>query len=108
MEAVQAARGENAAQALRPIATPLAGLEALVLVLEVLDRFAGIHVEDGFADRVPLAAVEEEDGRRVAEIADRGEAFHVAALDSLETDAGPDQGCQLAGVARAGKADVRL
>src|SRR5438093_8131184 len=41
--------------------------DALVLVFEVLDRFAGVHVEDGLADGVPVAALEVEHPRRVAE-----------------------------------------
>src|SRR5439155_13445793 len=70
-------------------------LHRLVLVLEVLDRHNGVHVENDFADRMPLAAMEEKDGRGVAERADRRQAFHVAALDGLKLDGDAGQGGEL-------------
>ena len=54
------------------------------VLLEVADCFGGVEIEDGLAGRLPAAAVEEEDGRSVPQVADGGQAFHVAALDGLE------------------------
>src|SRR6266851_146852 len=70
-------------------------LHRLVLVLEVLDRHGGVHVENDLADGVPLAALEEKDSRGVAERADRRQAFHVAALDGLKLDGDAGQGGEL-------------
>ncbi len=39
-------------------------LHRLVLVFEMFDGHGGVHVEDGFADGVPLAAMGKKDGRQ--------------------------------------------
>src|SRR5262245_19584238 len=72
--------------------------DAFVLILEVDDGLVGVHVEDRAADGVPLARVEEEHRRGVAQVADGGQAFHVAAFDGLELDGDAYQGGDLAGL----------
>src|SRR5262249_51755669 len=83
------------------------GGDALVLVLEVLDRLVRVQVEDRLADGQPVPAVEEEHGRGVAQVPDRGEILHVAPLDGLELDGHADQGDDLARAALADELDVR-
>src|SRR5712691_7084153 len=57
---------------------------SFILIREMIDRFVGVHVEDGLADGQPVAVLEEEDGGGVAEVVDGGQAFHVAPLDGFE------------------------
>src|SRR5713101_4205345 len=85
-------------------ALPVAAVaHRLVLVFEVLDGHGGVHVEDDLPDGVPLTAMEKEDGRGVAEGADGGNAFHVAALDGFELNGDAGQSSQMAGAALAGE-----
>lgn len=48
----------------RPAALLL--VDALVLTLKAFDGFAGVHVENGLADGVPLATLKEKHGRGVS------------------------------------------
>src|SRR5262249_16281220 len=75
----------------------------LVLVLKVLDCFAGVHVENGLANRKPLAAVEKKDGRGVAQGVHGGQPFHVAAFPRFRLDGHGEEGRELAGVALPGE-----
>src|SRR5438445_7448992 len=72
------------------------------------DCLPRVQVEDCLPGRVPAAAVEEEYGRGVAQVADGGQAFHVAPLDRLELDRDGSQRGELAGPAVAGEFDLRL
>src|SRR4051794_24814362 len=69
------------------------------------DRFVGVEVEDRLAVRDPFAAGEDEDGARVAEVADGREAFHVAADDRLERDRDAHERVDLPGLAVTGELD---
>jgi hypothetical protein len=80
--------------------------DSLVLLLEMIECFIGVEVEDDLAGRQPAATLTVVDARRVAEIANGLDPFHVAAFDGLEFNGDADQRDHLAGVTVAGKHDV--
>src|SRR5262249_32916214 len=82
--------------------------DALVLAAEVPDRLVGVEVKDGSAGGGPAAAVEGEDGRGVAQVADGGQALHVGALHRLQGDGPADEAQELAGPPVAGQLDARV
>ena len=68
--------------------------QPLVLILKAKQRLIGIEIKHRLSRSSPMAGVKEKDGRGVAQVADRGHAFHVAALDGLELDDDAGQGRQ--------------
>src|SRR5207253_2468841 len=75
----------------------------LILLLEVLQCLARVEVEDGLAGGEPFTALEEEDGRGVAQVADGRQPFHVASLDCLKLDCDRHESHQLPGMTIAGQ-----
>src|SRR5262249_26702028 len=110
-DGVSAARGAPArGRSGAGVLSGSARLDALKLLVEVFENLVGAEVEDGAAGRDPAASLVEEDRRGVAQVADRRQPLHVAALDRLETNRDADQNGELSRppVARQREAIVPL
>src|SRR4051794_5415817 len=74
----------------------------------MLDRLIRTKVEERPSRRLPLPPLKMKYRSSVAQVADRGDAFHVAAGDRLEGDGDPHQSDQFIRLPIAHPRDVRI
>jgi hypothetical protein len=75
----------------------------LVAILEVMNHFHGVKVEDCLADRQPLTTLKKENRRGVPQITQRRQSFDVTSFDRFELNRDGDQHDQLAALPFAGQ-----